>query len=74
MGVVGPARRAAAIFRGAAERLNGPDARFFGLRLGDLLAHAHAVEAMAATVEGDRDEAVKIVFPFAFCSKPPTTV
>ena len=63
-GVASHARRAAAIFRSAAERLNGPDARVFGLCLGDLLAHARTVEATAATVEGDRDEGVKIVFPF----------
>ena len=63
-GVASHAARAAAIFRNAAERLNGPGARFFGLRLGDLLAHARTVEATAATIEGDRDEGVRIVFPF----------
>ena len=47
-GVASHARRAAAIFRDAAQRLGGPGARVFGLRLGDLLAHARTVEATAA--------------------------
>jgi len=63
-GVASHAARAAAVFRSAAERLGGDDARFFGLRIGDLLAYSRAVEAMAPTVEGDREEGVKIVFPF----------
>jgi uncharacterized protein len=63
-GVASHAARAKAVFRIAAERLGGNDARFFGLRIGDLLANSRAVEAMAPTVEGDREQSVMIVFPF----------
>jgi uncharacterized protein len=63
-GVASHAARASAVFRSTAERLGSDDARFFGLRIGDLLAYSRAVAAMAPTVEGDHDESVKIVFPF----------
>ena len=69
-GVTSHARRAAAIFRNAAQRIGDPNARFFGLRLGDLLNHALAVEALAPAVVGDRDNGVKVVFPFVLV---PTT-
>ncbi len=57
-GVASHAARAAAVFR------NFAHADFFGQRIADLLAYSLAIEAMAATVEGDHDESVKIVFPF----------
>jgi uncharacterized protein len=57
-GVASHAARAAAAFRRV-----GRD-RYFGLRLSDLLAYSLAVEAMAPAVVGDRDEGVRIVFPF----------
>jgi hypothetical protein len=63
-GVASHARRAAAIFCNAAERLTGLGARVFGLRLGDLLAYARAVEMTAPTAVGDRDDGVQIVFAF----------
>jgi predicted metal-dependent hydrolase len=63
-GVVSHARRAAAIFRAAAQRLGGENARCFGLRLGDLLAHARAVEALAPATVGDRHAGVRVVFDF----------
>jgi hypothetical protein len=57
-GVASHAARAAGIFRDFAH------ADYFGLRIADLLAYSLAVEAMAPTVEGDREAGVKIVFPF----------
>ena len=63
-GVASHARRAAAIFRDAA-RCGGEDARLFGLRVGDLIAYAAAVEAKAPSAIGDHDAGVKAVFPFA---------
>lgn len=73
-GVASHARRAAAIFRDAAEQPGGPGARVFGLRPGDLLAYARTVEATAATVEGDRDAGVKIVFPFVLFPQTAYTI
>ncbi len=46
-GAASHAARAAAIFRNAAGRLGGVGAHYFGLRVGDLLAAAHAAEAAA---------------------------
>ena len=62
-GVASHAARAAAIFHNAAQRLGGVDARFFGLRIGDLLAAARAAEALAPAAVGD-DAGVRIVFDF----------
>jgi predicted metal-dependent hydrolase len=69
-GVAGHAARAAAIFHAAVARLGGVDARLFGLRLGDLLAHARAVEAQAAGAVGDHDAGVRIVFDFVLVPQP----
>ena len=63
-GVASHAGRAAALFRDAARRLGGEEARFFGLRLGDLLATAGAVEALAPALTGDRYAGVRIDFDF----------
>ena len=63
-GVASHATRAASIFRDAARRLGGLDARFLGLRIGDLLAHARAIEAQAPAAVGDHDGGVRIVFDF----------
>jgi uncharacterized protein len=57
-GVASHAVRAAAAFRRV-----GRD-RYFGVSTSELLAYSLAVEAMAPTVEGDREAGVKIVFPF----------
>jgi uncharacterized protein len=57
-GVASHAVRAAA----ALQRLTSD--HYFGLRLSDLLAYSLAVEALASAVVGDREEGVKIVFPF----------
>ena len=64
LGMVSHAARAAAIFHDAAQRCGGEDARFFGLRFGDLLTAARAVEALAPTAVGDRDAGVRVVFDF----------
>jgi predicted metal-dependent hydrolase len=63
-GVASHAARAAAIFRNAAQRLGGEDARFLGLRIGDLLTAAIAAEALAPGAVGDQDTGVRIVFDF----------
>ena len=62
-GALGHARRAADIFRDAAVRFGGEDARVFGLRLSDLLACARAVEAGAASAGGLQSD-VGFVFDF----------
>lgn len=63
-GVASHAARAGAIFQNAAQRIGGDEARFFGLRLRDLVAYSRAVEAIAPSVQGDRDASVKVVFDF----------
>jgi hypothetical protein len=62
-GVAGHARRAAVIFRNAAQQF-GEDARLFGLCLGSLLADAARAEALAPVATGDDDRSVRIVFDF----------
>src|SRR3984957_4738915 len=57
-GVASHAAQAAGIFRDFAH------ADYFGLHIADLLACSLAVEAMAPAVVGDREDGVKIVFPF----------
>ncbi len=71
-GVASHASRAAAIFRNAAQRFGGLDAMFFGLRIGDLLDHAGAVEAQAPTAVGDHDAGVRIVFDFVLIPQAAT--
>jgi predicted metal-dependent hydrolase len=63
-GVVSHAIRADAIFRNAAQRFGGDDGRFFGLRIGDLLAACAAAKALAPTIVGDTDTYVRVVFDF----------
>jgi uncharacterized protein len=62
-GVASHAARAGAIFQNAAKR-GGYKTRFFGLRLHDLVAYCHAVEALAPGVQGDGDAGAQVVFDF----------
>jgi uncharacterized protein len=62
-GVASHARRAADIFHSAALRFGDEDARVFGLRVGDLLAFARAVEGLAPTA-GNQEPSARIVFDF----------
>jgi hypothetical protein len=61
-GVAGHAARAVELFHAAADRLGGADARFLGLRLGDLLDYSRAGSSVA--VAGDDGDGVRIVFDF----------
>ncbi len=57
-GVASHAARAATAFR----RIKSD--HYFGLLMGDLLSHCFAVAGIAPAVVGDRENGVKIVFPF----------